>query len=104
MKGDIVMSKERENEIMELETMETEDIEVSTDGVETESKGNSGLVAIVVGGALATAGLVYAGVKKLKKAKADQPKKPKTKWKLVRVPVETEVDEFEDDFEQEDEQ
>ena len=102
------MSKERENEIMELETTtEPEvDCEVSMDEMDTESKGNSGLVAIVVGGALATAGLVYAGVKKLKKAKADQPKKPKTKWKLVRVPVETEgeTDEFEDDFEQDDEQ
>ena len=98
----------KENEMMELETtMEPEvDSEVSMDDIDTESKGNSGLIAIVVGGGLALAGLAYAGVKKLKKTKADKPKKPKTKWKLVRVPVETEddkVDEFEDDFE-EDEQ
>ena len=98
----------KENEMKELETtMEPEvDSEVSMDDIDTESKGNSGLIAIVVGGGLALAGLAYAGVKKLKKAKADKPKKPKTKWKLVRVPVETEddkVDEFEDDFE-EDEQ
>ena len=98
----------KENEMMELETtMEPEvDSEVSMDDIDTESKGNSGLIAIVVGGGLALAGLAYAGVKKLKKTKVDKPKKPKTKWKLVRVPVETEddkVDEFEDDFE-EDEQ
>ena len=98
----------KENEMMELETtMEPEvDSEVSMDDIDTESKGNSGLIAMVVGGGLALAGLAYAGVKKLKKTKADKPKKPKTKWKLVRVPVETEddkVDEFEDDFE-EDEQ
>lgn len=98
----------KENEMKELETtMEPEvDSEVSMDDIDTESKGNSGLIAIAVGGGLALAGLAYAGVKKLKKTKADKPKKPKTKLKLVRVPVETEddkVDEFEDDFE-EDEQ
>ena len=99
----------KENEMKELETtMEPEvDSEVSMADIDTESKGNSGLIAIVVGGGLALAGLAYAGAKKLKKAKAYKAKKPKTKWKLVRVPVETEeeaiVEDSTDDFE-EDEQ
>ena len=61
----------KENEMKELETtMEPEvDSEVSMDDIDTESKGNSGLIAIVVGGGLALAGLAYAGVKKLKKTK-----------------------------------
>lgn len=97
-----------ENETMELETMEQpeEVCEVTTEEVETESKSSAGLVAIAIGGALATAGLVYAGVKKLKKAKDDKPKKPKMKWKLVRVPADTEgeiegVDDSEEEFEDE---
>ena len=97
-----------ENETMELETMEQpeEVCEVTTEEVETESKSNTGLVAIAIGGALATAGLVYAGIKKLKKAKDDKPKKPKMKWKLVRVPADTEgeiedVDDSEEEFEDE---
>ena len=96
-----------EMETMELETMEQpeEVCEVTTEEVETESKGNSGLVAIAIGGALAVAGLAYAGVKKLKNTKADQPKKPKMKWKLVRVPAETKgelhVVDSEEEFEDE---
>lgn len=96
-----------EMETMELETMEQpeEVCEVTTEEVETESKSSAGLVAIAIGGALATAGLVYAGVKKLKKAKDDKPKKPKMKWKLVRVPAETEgelhVVDSEEEFEDE---
>lgn len=83
---------ENYEEIMEQEeTMETtEDYEEYVDETETESKGGLGVAALIVGGSLALGGLAIAGVKKLRDKKAGKTKQPKTKYKWVRVPVETE--------------
>lgn len=83
------------NEFNEVTFEEVENLEGTVESGETESSGSGRLVALAVGGTLAAVGLVAAGVKKLKDKKADKPKKPKTKLKLVRVPVEEELDEEE---------
>lgn len=98
------MSNEIYEEVMEQETSlePTEVYDGTIEECETESKGGLGVAALVVGGvAAATVGAV-AVYKKLKNKKADKPKKPKTKWKLVKVPVESEADVEDDDFEDED--
>lgn len=66
---------------------------------ESESKKGLGLAAVLIGGGLALGGLAVAGVKKLKDKKADKPKKQKTKLKLVRVPVEEESEELNEEVE-----
>lgn len=83
------------DEVMEVENDEVTEYE-NEDIVEYEeqSNGGKGLAAVVIGGALALTGLAIVGVKKLKSKKADQPKKQKTKLKLVRVPVEEAVEEI----------
>lgn len=63
---------------------------------ETEGKTglNPGLAAAIIGGTLALGGLAIAGVKKIKKNRAEKQDKPKTKLKFfVRVPVEDKVEE-----------
>lgn len=95
-KGDIIMS-DMNYEVMEIENEELETMEVEGTEEGTESKGKFGLAALAIGGGLALVGLTAAGIKKLKKNKADKPKKPK--MKLAWVPVEDE--EFEDEFEDE---
>lgn len=90
-------------EIKEMETT-MEPVEVydeTTDEVEEKSGSKFGVAALIVGGTLALGGLAVAGVKKLKDKKEGSPKKPKTKLKLVRVPVdeEEEIVEAEDVFE-----
>ena len=75
-------------EVMEQETIETEVAEGVMEEA-TESKSGLGLAALIVGGGVALVGLGIAGVKKLKAKNAD---KPKTKLKFfVRVPVEEDV-------------
>ena len=81
-------------EVMEQE-VEMDAIEV-IDGCENgecERRGGAGLAALVVGGLLAGTAIAVAAVKKHKKNKAEQPAKPKTKLKLVRVPVEEPMEE-----------
>lgn len=74
------------------ETEETEGYEIE----ESEAKTgfNPGLAAAIIGGGLALCGLAIAGVKKIKKNRAEKQDKPKTKLKFfVRVPVEDQVEE-----------
>lgn len=85
------MNKELRNE--ELEIVKNE----STDE-ETNTEGRKGLGVVLIGGALALGGLAVAGVKAYKKNKADQPKKPKTKLRLVRVPVDEDPEEVQEDI------
>lgn len=74
-------------EVMEQETMEPAEVCEGTMEETTESRGGFGAAALAVG-VLTLGGLGIAKlVKKLKTKKADEPKKPKTKLKLVRVPV-----------------
>ena len=80
------------DEVMEVETTEEYENEGIVECGE-QSNGGKGLTAIAVGGVLALAGLTVLGVKRLKAKKAEQPKKQKTKLKLVRVPVEEAVEE-----------
>ena len=77
----------------ELEIVENEDL-----NEETNAEGGKGLGVVLIGGALAIAGLAVAGVKAYKKKKADQPKKPKTKLRLVRVPVDEDPEEVQEDI------
>ena len=90
------MSNENYEEVMEQETSlePTEVYDGTIEECETESKGGLGVAALGVGGVAAAAVGAVAVYKKLKDKKADKPKKPKTKWKLVRVPVDCE--EYED--------
>lgn len=92
------MSNEFNNE---MENYEIENCEGTVEN-ETEGSGNGRLVAGLVAGTLVVGGLVATGIKKLKNKKADKtdkPKKQKTKLKLVRVPVEDELDEvFEEEY------
>ena len=95
-KGDTIMSEIYE-EVMEQETsMEPvgEVIEGVLEEDETTKSGGLKLAALVIGGVAAVAGLAAVGYKRLKNRKACQTNKPKTKWKLVRVPVDCE--EYED--------
>lgn len=91
------MSKNyEENQELELLTEDLEGIEVT----ELEpSSGRKGLTAVVVGGVVVLGGLAVAGIKKLKNKNADGTKKPKTKLKLVRVPVEEDVEVVDTDAE-----
>lgn len=77
----------------ELEIVENEDL-----NEETNTEGRKGLGVVLIGGALALGGLAVAGVKAYKKKKADQPKKPKTKLRLVRVPVDEDPEEVQEDI------
>ena len=88
---------EKRNE--ELEIVENEDL-----NEETNTEGRKGLGVVLIGGALALGGLVVAGVKAYKKKKADQPKKPKTKLRLVRVPVDEDLEETQEDTVEDDEE
>lgn len=94
-----------ENELMEMEAMETEDFDGTCEEGCTESEGgHGGSVALIVGGLTAlTAAAVFVG-KKIKDKKDKKAGKPKMKYKLVKVPVEESEDEVVDmedeDFEE----
>lgn len=84
-------------EVMEEVTAveETEEIEgYEIEESEAKTGFNPGLAAAIIGGGLALGGLAIAGVKKIKKNRAEKQDKPKTKLKFfVRVPVEDQVEE-----------
>lgn len=82
-------------EVMEeVAVEETEEIEgFEIDETEGKTGFNPGLAAAIIGGTLALGGLAIAGVKKIKKNRAEKQDKPKTKLKFfVRVPVEEKVE------------
>jgi hypothetical protein len=91
MKGETIMENYEVMENEELETMD--EVCEGTKGAEaTESGHGFGLTVLAIGGGLTLVGLAVAGIKKLKDKKADKPKKVKTKLRLVRVPVEDDVE------------
>lgn len=81
----------------ELRNEKSKIVENEDPNEETNTEGRKGLGVVLIGGALALGGLAVAGVKAYKKKKADQPKKPKTKLKLVRVPVDEGLEEAQED-------
>lgn len=87
-----------EYEVMEQETtMEPTDIyEGNVEEVETMSESGHGLGLLVGAGLVALTGAAAVGIKKLVDKKKNEPKKPKTKLKLVRVPVEEVEEEVEE--------
>ncbi len=92
------------SEMNEMELDQNQEVVTTTDNgeitetglstettTETSSASGKGLGLVLVGSVLALGGLAAASIKAIKN-KADKPKKPKMKLKLVRVPVEDDID------------
>lgn len=88
-------------EIYEMETMDTYEGTVEDN---TETSGGKGLAPLLIAGGVALVGAAAVGVRTLvKKANKSEPKKQKTKLKIVRVPVEEVESEEVDDTENQEE-